>query len=191
MALPAWALDFWTWAYTAPVMLFLLAVVRVVARRPSIFTRRFARRHRLAGLAYLIWLAVGFLDAACQTLAPAPPAAPSVAPSPAAAAAAAAAAHPPAAAFLPRALYDVVLALLGTALTLTAAFDFRQAHAHVKNVASGALEADATVTVSEMLEHAFYQMLNGVQIVFLHALSFVHHPHYRAGLALAATGAPS
>jgi hypothetical protein len=169
MAAPPWARDFWFWAFALPFLLFLLSVSRVVARRPSIFTKRFARRHRLTGLAYLIWLSVGFLDAACQMLAPAP-----------------LPASPPAI-FFPRVLYDTALALLGTALTLSAAYDFKKAHAHVSNVASGVLEEDATVTFSEMLEHSFYQMLNGVQILFLHSLSFVQHPLLRGCLAMVAT----
>jgi hypothetical protein len=173
MAAPPWARDFWFWAFALPVLLFLLSVARVVARRPSIFTKRFARRHRLIGLVYIIWLIVGFLDAACQMLAPAPLLAP--------------AASPPASVFLPRVLYDTALTLLGTALTLSAAYDFKKAHAHVSNVASGVLEEDATVTFSEMLEHSFYQMLNGVQILFLHSLSFVQHPLLRGCLAMAAT----
>lgn len=53
--------------------------------------------------------------------------------------------------------------MLGTALTLTAAFDFRAAHSRVRNVASGALDDDATVTFSEMIEHSFYQGQNLVQ----------------------------
>lgn len=64
---------------------------------------------------------------------------------------------------IPRLLYDAGLGVLGTALTLSAAFDFRAAHSRVKNVASGALDDDATVTFAEMMEHAFYQGQNLVQ----------------------------
>jgi hypothetical protein len=39
----------------------------------------------------------------------------------------------------------------------------------VKNVASGALDEDDTVTREEMLEHAFYQSLNLAQVLFLRA----------------------
>ena len=74
------------------------------------------------------------------------------------------------------AAFDLVLGVLGTVLTLTAARDFR-AHARVASPVSGTLGADATVKVSEMIEHSFYQGLNLVQIAVLHAL-----PHAR-GLA--------
>jgi hypothetical protein len=53
--------------------------------------------------------------------------------------------------------WDVMLGLAGTAATVTAALDFKH-HKHVKNVASGVLDEDATVTDAEMLEHAFYQV---------------------------------
>ena len=41
----------------------LLVLVSTIAARPSMFTGRFARRHRLSGLALLCWLLVGFADA--------------------------------------------------------------------------------------------------------------------------------
>ena len=68
---------------------------------------------------------------------------------------------------------DVALAVSGTVLTLTAYFDFRAAHARAaeRNEASGTLKEKATVTPSEMLEHAFYQILNLFQIVYLHVVS--------------------
>ena len=53
---------------------------------------------------------------------------------------------------------------------LSAAFDFHRAHAQVQNRASGALEQEATITYSEVLEHSFYQMLNIAHIVFLHGV---------------------
>ena len=72
-------------------------------------------------------------------------------------------------------------------------YDFKKAHARVVNKASGALDQDATVTFSEMIEHSWYQVravhsvvvlryvthewlaqgLNLVQIMFLHAVGFV------------------
>lgn len=63
-------------------------------------------------------------------------------------------------AFAPRLPYDVALGLLGIALTFSAAEDFKGAHAKVKNIASGALDREATVSHSEMVEHGFYQILN-------------------------------
>ena len=63
-----------------------------------------------------------------------------------------------------RAMYHLVLGVLGVTVTLTAAFDFRF-HDRVRNVASGTLEKHATVTFSEMIEHSFYQGLNLAQIL--------------------------
>ena len=74
---------------------------------------------------------------------------------------------------MPRLVYDVLLGVSGTVLTLTAASDFREHHSRVENRASGTLEKEATVTSSEMIEHSFYQGLNLVQIVYLHFLSSV------------------
>ncbi|CAJ1360278.1 unnamed protein product [Effrenium voratum] len=68
-----------------------------------------------------------------------------------------------------RAMYHLVLGVLGVTVTLTAAFDFRF-HDRVRNVASGTLEKHATVTFSEMIEHSFYQGLNLAQILMFHAL---------------------
>ena len=73
--------------------------------------------------------------------------------------------------------YDVVLGLLGTLTTLTAAFDFKKGHARVKNYktggASGTLDDSATVKYSEMIEHSFYQLLNLVQVCFIHSFTFM------------------
>lgn len=66
-------------------------------------------------------------------------------------------------------MYDSILGILGTLLALTAAFEFQ--HKGVNNVASGTLDQHATVSFNEMIEHAFYQALNLVQILFLHTLT--------------------
>lgn len=71
----------------------------------------------------------------------------------------------------PRLWFNVLLSLLGICLTLSAASDFQRHHSTVRNSASGALEPEATITVSEMVEHAFYHWLNLFQIAFLHAVS--------------------
>jgi hypothetical protein len=68
---------------------------------------------------------------------------------------------------LPSLAWDVGLGVLGITLTLTAAADFPNKHA--RNVASGALDEDATVTQAEMVEHAFYQ----VGAVHMHACARV------------------
>lgn len=64
--------------------------------------------------------------------------------------------------------FHCVLGMLGISLTLAAAYEFQ--HKHVKNVASGILDEHATVTYGEMIEHSFYQGVNLIQILFLHAV---------------------
>jgi hypothetical protein len=86
---------------------------------------------------------------------------------------------------LPRWVFDAVLGILGTVLTLTAAFNF--GHKNVKNVASGTLDEHATVTYNEMIEHSFYQLLNLVQALFLHSVCGVHDQGRRLVLAVLAT----
>jgi len=129
--------------YAVGLSAFGLALLAVVVRRPQMFAPRFARNHRLTGLALLTWLFVG----AAQLIWPLA----SIAPSPL--------------------WYDLVLGALGTLVTVTAASDFRH-HAGVKNDASGTLGEDATVTVSEMKEHVFYQLLNLAQAIYVHALGW-------------------
>jgi hypothetical protein len=119
---------------------FALALLAAVARRPSIFVRRHGRAHRLLGAAHLAWLALGLADVA---------------------------------AFAPhrraeRLAYDAVLGVLGTALTLAAAAAFD--HQGPRTRASGALDADAVVSRAEMVEHAWYHVLNLVQVLYLHSL---------------------
>jgi hypothetical protein len=137
---------------------FAAALLAAVARRPSMFTRRHGRAHRLLGAAHLTWLALGVADAA---------------------------AFPPGRRAA-RLAYDAVLGALGVSLTLSAAAAFD--HRGVVNRASGALDADATVTHSEMLEHAFYQALLLVQALYLHALGAVRGAAARAALLAVATG---
>eukprot|EP00928_Gymnodinium_smaydae_P066208 TRINITY_DN49250_c0_g1_i1.p1 TRINITY_DN49250_c0_g1~~TRINITY_DN49250_c0_g1_i1.p1 ORF type:complete len:176 (+),score=17.39 TRINITY_DN49250_c0_g1_i1:83-610(+) len=87
--------------------------------------------------------------------------------------------------FINRLLYDVLLSLFGTLLAVSAAFEF--GHKNVTNQASGVLDEDATVTYSEMIEHSCYQMLNLVQICFLHSFGLDMSPTKRAMLLLCAT----
>lgn len=65
--------------------------------------------------------------------------------------------------------FDTVLGILGTFLALSAAYEFQ--HKNVVNVASGTLDAHATVTYNEMIEHSFYQGVNLIQAWYLHAVS--------------------
>lgn len=66
--------------------------------------------------------------------------------------------------------FDMILGILGVGATLTAAKEFP--HKHVKNSKgqSGTLHQKAIVTQSEMIEHVFYQGLNLVQAIYLHAI---------------------
>lgn len=70
---------------------------------------------------------------------------------------------------VPLLAYHVALGAVGVALPLTAAAAF--GHHGIRNVASGALDPHATVTHDEMVEHAFYQGLLLVQVLFLHLCS--------------------
>ena len=129
----------------------------VSPRVHRLFGPRHARRHRVAGFAYLVVLCLGLADVILAEISEGILLVPSdsyrLFDSSAA-----------------RLAFDVALGVAGVMLTLTAAYDFRRAHEErrVKNVASGALDADQTVTFEEMLEHSFYQGINLVQVVYLH-----------------------
>lgn len=110
---------------------------------PIMFLKLYGRRHRIIGGFLLLWLMIGYIQLAMATEVLSP------------------------------FVYDAVLGILGTTATLTAAFDFQKAHSHVKNVASGTLEKEATVTYSEMIEHSFYQILNLLQILYIHSLVYL------------------
>ena len=168
----------------APLALYLVFFTGLslhVVPHASMFVKRYARRHRICGLMYLVWLMAGIIHLGLSTLAMQGQGKqqgtmqewPSIG-------------------YL---CYDVVLGVLGVALTLSAAFDF-SSHGRIKNpgvklksdqilnhrstipplsllhTASGALDETATVTQSEMIEHSFYQGLNLCQILFLHSLGF-------------------
>lgn len=134
------------------LLLFFIVVLSIcVVYAPRLFTPRHGRRHRLLGVVYLGWLVVGValnitwnfdsdVGGSGQG-----------------------------AAALLFSIYDIILGMLGSMLTASAAKDFQKAHAHIQNVASGPLDVDATVTYDEMIEHLFYQVLNVAQIIFLHA----------------------
>jgi hypothetical protein len=171
---PVFALSLHVFALT-------LTVVLPNARR--MFGPRYARRHRAAGAAYLALLLVGALDLVSTVARDrTPPRLP----------------HPAPRSLPSRFAYDVALGVGGTILTLTAAQDFKGAHdeRRVRNVASGALDEDQTVTREEMLEHAFYQLLNLAQALFLHASVRFRSPSSSPAaaatraLALAAVTAP-
>jgi hypothetical protein len=127
----------------APTLLlglfFGLLLLSIAPHLQALFLKRHARGHRLAGLAHLICLLVGYADLLFEL-------------------------------FEYKLAFDLTMGVLGTTATLTAAFDF-QHHKHAKNEASGTLDVKSTVTYNEMMEHSFYQMLNFVQILYLHTIS--------------------
>ena len=136
----------------------LLALAVFRPRALQLWTRKHGRAHRLLGLAELLLLAAGLVDVAAWETGRSVPRR------------------------LLRLLYDVLLGVCGTALTLSAAAAF--SHANVKNQASGVLEEEATITQDEMIEHAFYQLLNLLQAGYLHCLPAVRGPAARAALCL-------
>ena len=87
--------------------------------------------------------------------------------------------------FITRWKYDTMLGILGIVLTLTAAFNF--GHKNVRNIASGTLDEHATVTFNEMIEHSFYQILNLIQVWYLHIVCRFPHEGQRLFLVMIAT----
>ena len=69
--------------------------------------------------------------------------------------------------------YDAVLGSLGIITTLTAAKDFPHRRVINDPGQSGTLQQAATVTQAEMVEHAFYQVVNLIQAVYLHLMTWV------------------
>lgn len=129
----------------------------VAANLRPLFLRRHGRAHRLLGLLLLAWLALGLVDAVYFK-------------------------SPPHVALC----YDLWLFCLGYVVTMSAARAFPHPKAD-NGGASGALDRSARVTRAEMVEHSFYQLLNGAQAVYLHALPHVRAPWRRLALCLLAT----
>jgi hypothetical protein len=129
------------------IIIYFLCLILIVSRHPSIFFRRFGRNHRLAGLVYLCILLQGVWDQVLIDILGEP-------------------------ALLSPIYFDLLLGFTGIVLSLSAAYDFRFAHdaSKVQNIASGALDESATITVAEMIEHSFYQIVNVVQALFLHVV---------------------
>ncbi len=76
-------------------LVFAAMLIRIIVPIPRLFSKRIGRRHAQTGLAYLTWLAVGFLSTIFMTVNSATAVA-----------------------------YDAVLGTLGISLTLTAAHEF-------------------------------------------------------------------
>ena len=153
-------------SHSTPTLLlfvFFLLLTPLILVKPSLFFRRHARTHRLLGLVHFLILLFGTLqnfstcflsenDAEREERS-----------------------EPFYSIFMvgssPTGIFalHLVMGISGIATTLSAAFDFQYLNL-AKNRASGTLDADATVTYSEMVEHSFYQGLNLIQICFFHAL---------------------
>jgi len=127
--------------------LYIFVILVVAFYHGKMFIGRYGRSHRLTGLIFLCIVSLGIADLQLGS-------------------------H----VFVNSLVFDISLSTCGILLALTAAADFKLAHSehHVKNLASGALSESATVTVSEMKEHTFYQIMNLVQIIFLHLLGTLH-----------------
>jgi hypothetical protein len=124
----------------------------------TLFAHRHARRHRLLGLAYLCFLALFVVSIEHRE------------------------------SELALLVVDALFGVLGCLLTLSAAFDFQKQHSRVDNRGrSGTLDDTATVTYAEMIEHAFYQLVNCVNVLFLHALAHVDRVSLRCALCVLAT----
>ena len=79
-------------------------------------------------------------------------------------------------------MYDIILGLLGTLATLTAARSFPHRHIINRPGESGTLSHSAMVTQKEMIEHAFYQMLNLWQALYLHTITWAGSSSIRTTL---------
>ena len=128
-----------------------IVIVICLANSPTLFFQSHGWSHRLAGAVHLAWLSLGAITSYTTSSSSSRDF------------------------FF---LYDVLLGVFGTVATLSAARDFP--HKLVKNTKgqSGTLHRKAIVTQEEMLEHSFYQVLNLVQSVYLHASARIRHQHH-------------
>ena len=125
---------------------YFAVVLLVSARSRRAFLGKFGRRHRISGSLHL-----GVLTLYCAHVV----------------------AHRKT--NLDAATMDAMLFVSGLVLTLTAHWDFAKAHEHAERrqlgVRSGVLHAKTAVTGAEMLEHAFYHVVNGFQIAYVHCVA--------------------
>jgi hypothetical protein len=126
-----------------PSAVVLLTVVAIASQHPDMFLKRHGRLHAISGALYLTLLIIGFVGAAEGTLGVFQPLA---------------ALH----IHIHWLCFDVCLGVLGTFLAASAAYE--HGRKRVVNTASGTLDAHATVTRGEMIEHAYYQALNTMQV---------------------------
>ena len=120
----------------AALLFFSARILFIVVVNRQMFMPKYGRGHRLLGLLLLVHLILGMADARHGDLLPPPLVW----------------------------IYDLTLSLIGFSVSYSAAREFGPSHKHIKNDASGILDKEATVSVSEMLEHCFYQLLNLVQV---------------------------
>ena len=144
----------------AGLVVFFARLLLSIAQHPGMLLPRYGRSHRLLGVAMEFYLMLGLADS-----------------------------RPSVQFELPRTWighYDIGISLLGFAVTYSAAREFGFAKSHIKgSEASGILDEAATVSLSEMQEHCFYQLLNLGQISYLYAISTLgEQPLARAALAL-------
>ena len=174
------------WSLASFLAFFLVVLTRyAIPNRARMFAwkrRRFARDHRLSGMAHLLVLASGGVLLLCRH-------------------------HQHHANATTRSssssvlfggtnfwvAYDVLLALSGIQVTSSALSDFGALHSRVRDEgsdakSSGVLHETKTVATSEMKEHLFYQRLNLVQILYLHFCdAWEEDVRAKAGLVLATT----
>jgi len=132
-------------------LFFSLLLLCLLKHIPHLFLRWEGYSHRLAGACHLSWLLFGI----SFLLSPSPLASSSTT-----------------SWMYQCVMYDIILGVLGTLTTLTAARDFP--HRRITNAPgqSGTLSHVAIVTQNEMIEHSFYQGLNLVQALYLHGMSW-------------------
>ena len=130
------------------LLFFGARILLVVVIHRRMFVPKYGRGHRFLGLLMIVHMAVGLADACVGDMVPPPLVW----------------------------VYDATLSVIGFSVSYSAACEFGPAHKHVRNEASGVLDQTATVTVAEMLEHCFYQLLNLVQALYLHAPPHLPNP---------------
>ena len=140
------------------LVVFFGRLLFAIARHPRMLTPRYGRRHRLVGVAHMLYMLFGVIDARQSS--------------------------PRLNLWYDAGLSVLGFA---TAYSAAADFGQAAVHRKKSHEASGILDEHATVHVGEMLEHCFYQLLNLAQVLYLHAVPTLaaDRPLCRLGLALA------
>lgn len=145
--------------FTLPLLLMAAFAVALLPKLSFslFFKKRVGSRHARLGLIHLVFLLMGYIEVAGFIE-------------------------------VPRSMmliYHIILGWSGVALTVTAAEEFQ--HKNVKNFASGTLDEHATVTHGEMIEHAFYQGINLVHILFIYLISYYRSWYFNSMLIVMVT----